>query len=223
MHTIAGQQFRQFAHIALPIRTTHTQRMQLQHLSGQVLVQPAPASFACRRVRPEAADLIQIVQHHRMAHYRDQHVAEASRNVRPNCLRLECRRHEQLARIASSNGEVIRPECAQPLKEPMRRHGALKHHARGIPDAIAAHLLAHVLKLRGLAVGLALGNQFVQPPAPLRQPCHRKQQARACAGSNTVHQITGVAGHTLISMKPVSEPDCSNRAVLNRHLNAPSA
>ncbi len=111
----AGQHLGEAGHVGLVIDRAHAERMQLEDLTREVLVEPGAADQAGDRLRADRAGVVEIEQHRRMALDRLQHVGEAAEHLRADGLALEPARHA-LGHVGG-DAEVVRPEPHQPFDE----------------------------------------------------------------------------------------------------------
>ena len=82
---------------------------------------------------PDRADVVEIEQHRRVAHHRQQHVGEAAGDMRADRLLDEGARQRGALAAAQRDREVVGPEPDQPFAERRRRWSAHWPVARSRP------------------------------------------------------------------------------------------
>jgi hypothetical protein len=82
----AGEDLSEAGHVVLGVDAAHAERMQLENLAREVLVESEVADQSGHRVRADRARIVEIDQHRRMALHSEQHVGEAAEDVRPDRL-----------------------------------------------------------------------------------------------------------------------------------------
>ncbi len=113
----AGQHLGEAGHVRLGVAGRRTDGVQFHAFAGEVLVQPAMAALAGRTVRSNRANVVQIHQHRRMAHDRQQHVGEAPGHMRADRLLNEGAGDRCALAATQRDGEMVGPEPHQPLAE----------------------------------------------------------------------------------------------------------
>ena len=104
----AGQHLGEAGHVVLGVDRAHAERMQLEDLAREVLVQPARVDEAGDRFRPDRARIVEIEQHRRMARRR----------------RAACRRNGR-AHAGGSPRARSRPPCSA-SRRPRCRNGSTR-------------------------------------------------------------------------------------------------
>ena len=153
-HGPAGEQARRFRHVGLGIAALYAERMQLQQLARQVLVQPAFAAAAHARLRPDGLRVVQVEQHRRVEHRSAQQIDEAAEGMRTDRLvlvRPDQGRHRATGR---SHAEMVGPELG-----PALGHRCLggDHVLPAALQAVDVCLAQAALRRLGLHVGLLVG------------------------------------------------------------------
>jgi len=166
----AGEHPREFGDVGLAVAAVHAERVQLQYLPGEILVQAAPlaaesgGALADARIGADRLGLVEIEQHGRMPLDGDQHVAELAEHVRPDRLELEQAGHADHRQFVGGNREMVRPEMDHALDEWGRRDegsvGAGADHGEIILPADAADEAAGGIGQAGqLVAGLHAGGR----------------------------------------------------------------
>ena len=88
----AGDDLGETGDVVLRVDAAHAERMQLENLARQILVEAAAAVLAGARIRADRARIVEIDQHRRMALDREQHVAEAAEHIARGSPRARTRR-----------------------------------------------------------------------------------------------------------------------------------
>ena len=109
----AGEHVGEADDVVLGVDGAHTQRMQLQDLAREVLVEAAGAIDAGDRVRAHRRRLVEVEEHRRMALGGLQHVGEAPEDVGADGLALVGTGHA--LDLVGRDAEMVRPEPHQPL------------------------------------------------------------------------------------------------------------
>src|SRR3954451_18675643 len=80
----ARQYMRELYDVVLRVAAVDAERVQLEYLAREILVEPAAAVDAGHRSRTDRGTVVEIEQHRRMAFDRQQHVGKAAEYVRPD-------------------------------------------------------------------------------------------------------------------------------------------
>jgi len=174
-----GQQARETGHILLTVAPVDAQRVQLEDLACEVLVEPFRTPVAGLGVRPDGLRLIEIDQHRRMLLDGLQHVGEAAEHMRPDRLALEAARNPPHLALGDRDREMVRPEHHQPLDQRLgRRAGMREAGCRVLEEGVATDpsrpLRSRWLSHRGLwrRCGIVWpGRLAVRLELPLRRQC----------------------------------------------------
>ncbi len=117
-HGPAGDGAGKARHIGLAVAAVDAERVQLQELAGEVLVEAAAAALAGARRRPDRLAVVEIEQHGRMLLHRLQHGAEGAVDMRADGLALEGAGGEaQLLALGDGDAEMVGPEPDEALGE----------------------------------------------------------------------------------------------------------
>src|SRR5882672_11263075 len=116
----AGQDAGKRLDVLLGIAAIDAERVQLEDLASEILVEPLVAALAERRARPDRLDVVEIEAHRRMARDGEQHIGEASGDVRADRLALESADEAAYHRPQRRDGEVVAPEEDQTLAQRRR-------------------------------------------------------------------------------------------------------
>ena len=84
----AGEHLGEAGDVVLGVDAAHAERMQLEDLAREVLVEAGVADEAGHGVGADRARVVEIDQHRRVAFRRQQHVGEAAEHMRPDRLAL---------------------------------------------------------------------------------------------------------------------------------------
>ena len=107
-------------HVVLRIPGADAQRVQLQDLAGEVLVEPARAVDAGDRVGPHRRRVVEVEQHGRVTLGGQQQIDEAGEDMRADGFALIGAGHA--LDLVGRDAEMVRPEPRQPLcKSNLRR------------------------------------------------------------------------------------------------------
>ena len=126
----AGQRLRERRDVLLRIAAVDAERVQLENLAREVLVDAELAIARCRapaaalrelRARADRSLVVQVQDHCRMRLDRGEHVDKASGHVRPDRFVLQRTGERQDLRLVGGNGEVVGPEMHEPLAERLLR------------------------------------------------------------------------------------------------------
>jgi hypothetical protein len=171
----AGEDPRESLHVRLAVAAVDAERMQLERLARQVLVEALVAQPAAARVGPDGGGVVEIDQHRRMADRRLQHVGEAAGDMRPDRLALEgADQAGQHRLVGDRHGEVVAPEPRQPLEE---RRPRLDRRQRPLPhlvDIEGAQLLAEPALDERLVLDRLLQRAGLLAARP--KPCQLRRQ-----------------------------------------------
>ena len=155
----AGQDLGEIRHVGLGVAGGGADGVQLHALAGEVLVQAAMAALAGRAVRADRAGVVQVDQHGRVAHHRQQHVLEPAGDMRADGL-LDEGAAQRGGAAADRDGEMVGPEPDQPFAE--RRRGGQGVLQRG------ARLAHDTARGRGARPSAACSaGRSAAPPAPV--------------------------------------------------------
>ncbi len=99
--------------VVLAVAGAHTERVQLQDLTREILVEAAGAIDAGHRVGPDGNEIVEVDQHGRVALDREQHVDVAPEDVRPDRFALIATRHVRYP--LRGHAEMVRPEPDEAL------------------------------------------------------------------------------------------------------------
>ncbi len=140
-HRPAGQHIGKARHVVLRVAAVDTERVQLEDLARQVLVQALGLVDAAGRIRSDRLRVVEVEQHRRMALGGKQHVAEAAERMGADRLTLITAGHG--LNLVRRDTEMVRPEPDQPLgKADLGCDGGL--------DACRRFLQEQLLRQRGL-------------------------------------------------------------------------
>ena len=119
----ASSRTRELGDVGLRVPAANAERMQLQDLARQVLVEaarsllPLARPHAGQAARTDRLRLVEVQQHRRMAHDRQQQVFEAAQHVRADRIGLEAAGQPDDQELVDRDREVVRPEVHQSLDE----------------------------------------------------------------------------------------------------------
>src|SRR5207244_1391067 len=85
----AGQDAGERLDVLLAVTAIDAERVQLEDLAAEILVEALVAAAADERVRTDRLDIVEIEPHRRMARHREQHVGEPAGDMRTDGLALE--------------------------------------------------------------------------------------------------------------------------------------
>ena len=131
-HRPAGQHLGEFGDVGLGIAGQRADGVEFQALARQVLVQAAMAARAGGAVRADRPGIVEIQQHRRVAHHRQQHVVEAAGDVRADGVLDESGDQRGDLAAAAGDGEVVGPEPDQPFAERRRCGQGIGEFGRGL-------------------------------------------------------------------------------------------
>jgi len=158
----AGEDAREGGDVVLRIAAAHPQRVQLEDLARQVLVEPARALQALTGARADEAAgadrlrLVQVQQHGRVRDRGQQQVLEAAHHMGPDRIGLEPRGQPDDQHLVHRHGEVVGPEVDEPLG---KGGGRLQGAGHAGPDGGHVGLAAFAQVGFADPAALALGGQ----------------------------------------------------------------
>nr|ACN58763.1 conserved hypothetical protein [uncultured bacterium BLR8] len=237
----AGERTREFGDVLLRVASAHAERVQLEDLARQVLVEAERAVARGRAlrehtVRADGARLVEIELHRRVLLDREQQVRELAEHVRADGLGLvgagERHHHELVGR----HREVVRPEVHEALDE---RRGCVERRGRarirGLAKRIAAvlherqtgHLLRHVVavaaaiavaRLRRLQRVAQLRALLAERARDLRRAVELGpgERPRLVAGQLLQQPLLRVRGRRLVGPRAEAEAVQRDRLALER-------
>ncbi len=190
--TKPGQQFSQFPDVVLVIAGVNAQRMQLQRLAGEVLVQPEIALgplLGKRRIRSAAGNLVQIDQHHRMGIGSKEHIFEPAIHMGTDRLVHESHGQAVVDFVDRANGEVVAPELHESFAKPDGIVQRTDNPAAQVLDGQNAELPRGLLCLGRFGQLVAPGpTTFVEQPSKIAGPFGRHRTGvRTGAGGAGQH------------------------------------
>ena len=178
-------------------RRLGAERVQLEHLAGQVLVDAGDArAFVLpggaprlesndARVRPGRLGVVEVAQHRRVRGRGEQQGLEVAGNVRADGIALESADEAARGALELRDREVVGPEPVQPLGErPLRRGGGRQARERVGEDHVAVVAGKHLLgghsrwRLSGELPLLALGGDVVECHAGVEQAAATRHVGR---------------------------------------------
>ena len=112
-HGPAGQHIGKARHVVLRVAAVNAERVQLEDLARQILVQALGLIDAGNRIRPDRLRVVEVKQHRRMSLDGAQHVAEAAKRMGADSLALVSPGHG--LNLVRRDAEMVRPEPNQPL------------------------------------------------------------------------------------------------------------
>src|SRR5262249_22722043 len=101
--------------VALAVAGAYTERVQLEDLAREILVQAPGAIDAGDGIGPDGNEVVEIEQHRRMALGGEQHVGIAPEDVRPDRFALIAAGH--VRHLFPRHAEMVRPEPDQALRK----------------------------------------------------------------------------------------------------------
>ena len=116
----AREYFGEAGDVGLRIAGADAERMQLENLARQILVQTEGALAACRalrqlRIRSDRALVVQIQQHRRVLLHRQQQLTEIAEHMRPYGFALQAAGDPEHRQLVDRDGKMIAPEIHQPF------------------------------------------------------------------------------------------------------------
>ena len=123
----AGQDAGERRDVRLGVPGGGTDRVQFHALAREVLIQAAVRVQSGDAVRPDRAGVVEVHQHRRVPHDRQQHVRERPRHVRPDRLRHERACEPGALAAPCRDGKMVGPEPDQPLPERGFGHNGSPH------------------------------------------------------------------------------------------------
>ncbi len=141
----ARQHFREFRDVGLRVAAVDAERVQLQDLAREILVQAELAAAVAaherrgRRARAHRGLVVEIQDHRGMPLGREQQIVEIARHVRPDRFLLVQARERGERLLVGRHREVVAPEVHEPLderpirfdREPMPLAPSARRSARG--------------------------------------------------------------------------------------------
>src|SRR4029077_16357954 len=105
-------------HVILRIAAIHTERVELENLARQILVETTLAVLAGHGIRPEGLLIVEEEEHGGMRLDSQQHVGEAPEDMRSDRFALEGTGDDaHMGPLRRRDGEMVRPEHGEPLSK----------------------------------------------------------------------------------------------------------
>src|SRR5208337_1569690 len=118
----SGNDARKRGDVLLRVAAIDAERVQLQNLPGEILVEPLLLALSAPRIRPHRLLVVEIDEHGRMLLGSKQHVFEAPEYMRTDDLALIGARENAIgAGLARRDAEMVRPEQNEALAETGKR------------------------------------------------------------------------------------------------------
>ena len=214
----AGQKLGQLPHIGLAIGGIHPQRVQLQKLARQVLVQTGIATHAlCRQAaRPARRSLIEEFQHQRRLDRAFQQIGKAPGDMRPDrAFHMRGHRPGGYPALAAS-GEMICPERHQPLAKGIARPAAPGQGGAQPDHLITADAIKQVPSRLERTVSVLFGCCCAQigphgverlhPLKDLRKPGQGKALGRHIRARKPLHHLLRRSRARMRGRQTIAEP-----------------
>ncbi len=148
----AGQDAGKRLDVLLRIAAIDAERVQLEDLTAEILVESLAGAPADQRVGPDRLNVVEVEAHPRMARHGEQHIGEAAGDVRADRLALEGADEAAHHRAHRRNREVIAPEEYQPLEQRRLAGDRRVHPGADLGEEDGAQLVLGAGLLSGLLV-----------------------------------------------------------------------